>query len=174
MRAFKKDRFLTGNGYRVSPIEYVSAIIVVLMLVFLTTGLTDLIHEKINHFVMHEYGELYGWRIIGAAWEWFTAKIEGTFFLFVPIVWIFKLLCTVVALVIQLAVSLLLAIGHLILFLLGVVVFYLLLYFGPPAITVFLIVRACRNEDVGGLWLIISLFSTVLYYVMMMSAPWMN
>ena len=174
MKAFRKDRFITGDGYRVSPLEYVPMIIVVLMLVFMTTGLVDIVHERLNHFVMHEYGEFYQWRIINAAWEWFTTKIEGVFFLFVPIVWIFKLICTLIALVIQLVVSLILAAGHLVLFLLGVVVFYLVMYFAPPAITVFLIVRACRNEDVGGLWLIISLLSTVLYYIMMMSAPWLH
>ena len=174
MKAFRKDRFITGDGYRVGPLEYVPMIIVVLMLVFMTTGLIDIVHEAINNFVFHKYSDFYSWGIINAAGEWLGAKMEGVFFLLVPIVWLFKLLCTIVALVVQLVLILLVAVGHLILFLLGVVVFYILMYFGPPAITIFLIVRAARNEDVGGLWLIVSTFCTVLYYIMMFSAPWLH
>jgi hypothetical protein len=174
MRAFRKDRFLTGDGYRVSPLEYVPMIIIIVLLVLMTTGMIDVLHTLAQNFVFKTYPGFYSWGIINAAGEWLGAPIEGTFFLFIPIVWLFKLVCTIIALVIQLVLILLLAVGHLLAFLIFIIGFYLVMYFAPPALTIFLIVRACRNEDVGGLWLIVSLFSTILYYIMMFSAPWLR
>lgn len=174
MRAFKKDRFLTGDGYRVSPLEYVPMIIIIVMLVLMTTGMVDALHTLAQDFVFETYPGFYSWGIINAAADWLTAPMEGVFFLFAIIFWLFKLICTILALVLQLAVIILLAAGHLLAFLICIIGFYLVMYLAPPALTIFLIVRACRNEDIGGLWLIVSTFSTILYYIMMFSAPWLR
>ena len=174
MSSYRKNRFFAGDGYRVSPLEYVPMIIVVVMLVLMTTGVVDVLHTLAQNFVFKTYPGFYSWGIISAAGEWLAAPMEGVFFLFAVVFWLFKLICTILALVLQLVLIILLAVGHLVVFLVFIIGFYLVMYFGPPALTIFLIVRACRNRDVGALWLIVSTFSTILYYIMMFSAPWLH
>ncbi len=168
MKKFKRIGALTSGGeFRVSAVEIVCTAVMVLLVGLALSGVTDKIISAIENFVFSTYPSYYEFSLMELAEEWLNQEIDA-FFLFVPFIWVVKLLAALLSFVGQMLLYLLLGIGHVIVFILGMGFNFLIIYIAAPAITIFLIVRAVRNKDILPLWFILSIILTILYYLFSM------
>ncbi len=157
----------SGGEFRVSAVEIVCTVAMLLLVVLALSGVTNTLVAAIEDFVFSTYPEYYEFSLIKMATEWLQEDPDVSA-LAAPFVWLFRIICAILAIPAQLIIYVLLSVGFVIVFLLGMSFNLLIIYIAAPAITIFLIIRAVRNKDVLPLWFILSIIMTILYYLFSM------
>lgn len=157
----------SGGEFRVSAVEIVCTVAMALLVILALSGVTNTLVAAIEKFVFSTYPSYYEFSLMELAEEWLNREIDA-FFLLVPIIGLVKIIAALLSFVGQMLLYVLLAIGHVIIFILGMGFNVLIIYVAAPAITIFLIIRAVRNKDVSPLWFILSIVMTILYYLFSM------
>ena len=148
----------------VSAVEIICTVAMLLLVGLALSGVTNTLIQAIEKFIFSTYPSYYDFSLMELAEEWLNQEIDA-FFLLVPIIWLVKIITAALSFIGQMLMYVLLAIGHVIIFILGMSFNIIIIYLAAPAITVLLIVRAVRNRDVSSIWFILSIVMTILYYL---------
>ena len=160
-----RSRSYSTSSRTSSVPEIICTVLMILLVALALSGVTNTVIHAIENFVFSTYPEFYEFNLIRLALDTFEEDPD-VFFLLVPIVWLLRIIGTLLAVPVQLIIYLLLAVGHVIIFLLGMGFNFIIIYAAAPAIAIFLLVRAIKNKDPAGvIYLIISILGTILYYI---------
>lgn len=163
-----RSRSYSSSSRTSSVPEIICTVVMILLVLLALSGVTNTVIHAIEDFVFSTYPEFYEFNLIRLAIDTFEEDPD-VFFLLVPFVWLIRIILTLLSVPVQLIIYLLLAVGHVIIFVLGMGFNFVIIYAAAPAISIFLIVRAAKNKDpVGVIYLIVSVICTILYYIFSM------